>query len=173
MTDRVMVDIETLGREPGCVVVSIGAVRFGSDGLGEEFFAEIAPASAQEFGLEIDAETLQWWLTQNGQARSQLVGGDDLDTALEAFAAWLPDDAEVWANSPSFDCEILDAAFAAVGQPTPWQWYNQRDVRTVKNFDAAPDIEQDGIEHNALDDAIYQARLVGETLGEIGELDDG
>jgi len=172
MTERIMLDIETLGREPGCVVVSIGACQFDDDGIGKEFFAEIAPASAQEFGLTIDAETLQWWLTQSEAARDQLLGGDDLDTALAEFAAWMPNDADVWANSPSFDCAILDAAFEAADMATPWLWYNQRDVRTIKNLDAAPDIEQDGIEHSALDDAIYQARLVSETLREIEEADD-
>jgi len=172
MTERVMIDIETLGREPGCVIVSIGACQFGSDGVGEEFFVEVSPTSAQAYGLEVDAETLEWWLSQGEAAREQLLGGEDLDAALTEFAEWLPSDVEVWANSPSFDCEILTAGFEAVGQSVPWRFYHERDVRTVKNLDIAPDIEQDGIEHDALDDAIYQARLVGATLREIGEVGD-
>jgi len=170
MTDRVMIDIETLGRSRGCILLSLGAVEFDSSGVTSEFYGDISVESCQNYGLDADMTTLLWWLDQDN--RDQLVGGDGLSTVLEEFAYWMPDDAEVWANSPSFDCEILDAAFEAVGMTTPWEWYNQRDVRTIKNLNAAPSLQQTGIEHNALDDAIYQARLVIETLREIGEVDD-
>ena len=82
MTERVMVDIETLGREPGCVVVSIGAVEFGY-GIKDELDLDVAPTSCQRAGLDIDAETLAWWLTQGEAARSQLLGGQPLAEALD------------------------------------------------------------------------------------------
>jgi len=173
MTERVMIDIETLGREPGCVVVSIGAVRF-DHGIKDELFAGVSPTSCQREGLDIDAETLAWWLTQDADARKQLLGGDPLEEALRELAAWMPSGPkEVWANSPSFDLEILDAAYELVGVPTPWEFYEHRDVRTIKNLEVAVDIEQQGIEHDALDDARFQARQVFETLMHINaEVDD-
>lgn len=76
--DRVMVDIETLGVEPGAAIVSIGAVRFGPGGLGETFERSIDLKSCEFRGLQIDAETLEWWLNQGEVAREQLIGGDDL-----------------------------------------------------------------------------------------------
>jgi hypothetical protein len=38
---NVMIDIETLGTRPGSVILSIGACRFGADGIGEEFYRAI------------------------------------------------------------------------------------------------------------------------------------
>ena len=42
--NHVMVDIETLGTTNNSVVLSIGAVKFDHQGLGEEFYAEIGRA---------------------------------------------------------------------------------------------------------------------------------
>lgn len=164
MTDRVMVDIETLGLEPGAAILSIGAVRFDTDGLGATFERTIDLESCQEAGLTIDAGTLEWWLQQDADAQHVLTGGDPLRDVLEAFAEFYAFADEIWANSPAFDCEHLAAAYDAVDKTVPWKYYEQRDVRTVLNLPAAPDFEQEGTEHDALDDAVYQAKAVGETL---------
>jgi len=169
MTDRVMVDIETLGLDPGAAILSIGAVRFDGYGTGAEFEASISLESCQEHGLEIDAGTLEWWLSQDDEVAGVLSGGDDIDDALAEFAGFLVDVDEVWANSPSFDCAMLSAAFDAVDMETPWEFYQERDVRTVKNLPGAPDVgmEDGESEHDALDDARQQARLVGEMLRQL------
>jgi len=161
---RMMVDIETLGLEPGSAILSIGAVQFTEDGLEEEFYAEVSLESCQEAGLEIDADTLEWWLGQDDEVTGILTGGDDLTHVLDEFRLWFPDDAEVWANSPSFDCEHLGVAFDAVGMSEPWAFYDERDVRTLKSLPGAANVEMEGNEHDALDDAKHQARFVVETL---------
>ncbi|MFP4218806.1 MAG: 3'-5' exonuclease, partial [Salinarchaeum sp.] len=165
--ERVMVDIETLGIEPGAAVLSIGAVTFDTDGIGAQFHRSIDLQSCQDAGLAIDAETLQWWLDQDGDARAVLTGGDPLADVLAAFTEFVPEDAEVWANGPQFDCEHLEAAYAAVDMDAPWTFRDERDVRTVRALPVAPDVEQDGTEHDALDDAVYQARIVGEALNRL------
>jgi DNA polymerase III epsilon subunit-like protein len=86
MTDRVMVDIETLGLDPGAAILSIGAVRFDTDGLGATFERNIGLESCQEAGLTIDAGTLEWWLQQDADAQHVLTGGESLVDALEALA---------------------------------------------------------------------------------------
>jgi hypothetical protein len=167
MTDRVMVDIETLGLDPGAAILSIGAVRFDTDGLGATFERNIDLESCQEAGLTIDASTLEWWLQQDADAQHVLTGGESLADALEAFAEFYAFADEIWANSPAFDCEHLAAAYDAVDKTVPWEYYEQRDVRTITNLPVAPDIEQEGTEHDALDDAKYQATVVAETLAAI------
>jgi DNA polymerase III epsilon subunit-like protein len=162
--DRVMVDIETLGLETGAAIISIGAVRFGPDGLGQTFYRSIDRESCVVVGLEIDQDTLEWWRDQGEVADEVLNGGDELADVLEDFAEWFGTADEVWANSPSFDCEMLEVAYDAVGLVEPWEFYQERDVRTLKALPIAPDFEQDGEEHHALDDAQYQARTVAETL---------
>jgi len=168
MTTRVMLDIETLGIDPGAAILSIGAVTFDADGPTDRTFHEsVDVESCQTYGLEIDAGTLTWWLAQDDAARAVLDGGDDLSEVLKALTAWWPDDAEVWANSPAFDCSHLESAYAAVGLEPPWQYYETRDCRTLLNLPVAPALEQEGVEHHALDDAKHQARAVGETLRRI------
>ena len=166
MTTRVMVDIETLGLEPGAAILSIGAVGFDTNGpTGETFHRQIRLSSCQAAGLEIDAETLAWWLDQDDAAKDVLTGGDDLESVLTEFVEWYPDDAdEIWANSPAFDCAILERAGGAVGVGMPWAFYEQRDVRTIRSLPAAVELDRTGIEHDALDDAIHQAREIAATL---------
>ena len=171
MTERVMLDLETLGTAPGAAVLSIGAVGFDENGpTGETFYRQIRLSSCQAAGLEIDAETLAWWLDQDDAAKDVLTGGDDLESVLDAFVEWYPDDAdEIWANSPAFDCAILERAGEAVGIDMPWQFYEARDVRTIRSLPAAVELDRTGIEHDALDDAIHQAREVAATLEVLDE----
>jgi hypothetical protein len=165
MTDRIMIDIETLGTDPGAAIVSIGAVAFGRDGRTETpFHRSISLQSCQRHGLHIDAETLAWWLDEDPRlAAKTLPGGDPLPDVLSDLAVVLAPADEVWANSPAFDCVILEAAYDAVGQDLPWEYWQTRDARTVTEL-AAVDLPQDGTEHDALDDTRHQVEEVGEAL---------
>lgn len=161
---RVMVDLETLGLDPGAAILSIGAAEFDQDGVGETFYRSISLVSCDDAGLEIDAGTLEWWLGQDDNAREQLTGGDELTEVLHEFTEFYDDADEIWANAPSFDCEMLSAAYDASKAPVPWEFYEERCFRTLKNLPGAVDIEQDGEEHDALDDAVHQARRASRTL---------
>jgi len=164
---RVMVDIETLGTERGAAIVSIGAVRFTTNGVGETFHRSISLKSCEDAGLTVDAETLEWWLTQSDETKEQLVGGDSLRAVLGGFSEWYNGADEIWANSPSFDCELLEAAYDAVGLEEPWEFWEERDVRTIESLPIASDLKHQGVEHDARDDAVHQARVVAKTLGAI------
>lgn len=168
-TTRVMVDIETLGIEPGAAILSIGACTFDREGVGETVHVSVDLESCQERGLTIDADTLQWWLEQDDAAREILTGGVPLATALAELREFLETHAyeELWANSPKFDMEHLEAAYDALDWPTPWAFYELRDVRTVTELPGAVERDQDGTEHDALDDAVHQAKEVAATLREL------
>jgi len=168
-----MVDIETLGVDPGAVICSLGAVRFDLTGPQEEFYREISLESCQDAGLEIEAGTLAWWLDQDADVRAVLIGGRPLVDVLREFSEWLPEDVEIWANSPSFDCEHLKAAYDAVGLTHPWEYYEERCVRTVRSLPGAVELEQRGDEHHALEDARHQAREVSQTLARLEHREDG
>jgi hypothetical protein len=65
---------------------------------------------------------------------------------------------------------LLREAYSAVGLSCPWQFYQERDYRTMRETLAAwPDREHDGVEHDGLDDAVYQAECVIDALREVGE----
>lgn len=165
MTDRIMVDIETLGLEPGAAIISLGAVRFDAGKMGEVFERSISLTSCQDAGLHIGADTLEWWLDQDAAAREQLLGGDDIDDVLADFAAWY-DAEEVWANSPAFDCAILAEAFDRVGVDVPWEFYERRDYRTLSELPVVPEKDHDGV---ALDDAGHQAHVAATALKRLEE----
>lgn len=167
---RVMVDIESLGTEPGAAILSVGAVTFDADGVDEDggFYAEVDLQSCEDAGLSFDADTLEWWLGQDEEAKTVLTGGEPLGDVLTVFASWFDDvDAdEVWANSPTFDCRLLGAAFDAVDVAVPWEYYEERDFRTLRTLPVFVDArdEHDGVDHDALDDAIGQAKSASATL---------
>jgi hypothetical protein len=167
MTERIMLDIETLGRSRGCAVASVGAVKFDSGGLGEEFHRTVSLESSQAAGLNIDAGTVEWWFKQGDDARQELIGGDELGDVLRDFAQFYGDADELWAKSPAFDCVILEAAYDAIGVPAPWSYWETRDVRTVMSLPGAEKLPHDGTEHRALDDAKRQGRNVAAALKEV------
>lgn len=160
----VMIDIETLGTKPGCVVLSIGAVKFGGGVLGDEFYCEISAKDCQSHGLSIDADTIKWWFSQS--IKPPLNGGplrrglDDLRNFLYVDLLEGPAPT-LWANSPSFDAMILEAAYNAIGEASPWSFRQWRDFRTAKEV-LAPDFDSTSVpsfgdHHNALSDAKWQA----------------
>jgi hypothetical protein len=161
---RVMVDIETLGLEPGCAILSIGAVEFDDAGPCEQFYRSISLESCTDAGLTVDGGTLEWWLERDESVKGVLEGGDDLADVLEAFAAFYGNAEEIWANAPSFDCKILEAAYDAVDVVPPWEFYEERCYRTLKNCPGAVELEREGDHHDALDDAIHQAQRASLTL---------
>lgn len=172
--DRVMLDLETLGLEPSCAIVSIGAVRFDVDGIGVDgphFHRSISLGSCQDVGLTIDAATLEWGLDNLPAPRHQLTGGEDLAVVLDDFADWVGNADEIWANSPAFDCSILGAAYEAIGGPVPWEYYQERCHRTLTDATGVTAPEREGEQHNALDDAIHQARVASRAL-EVLEAND-
>jgi len=125
----VMIDLETLSTRPDAMIRSIGAVAFGSGGLGAEYSVVLDPARAVG---HMDPVTVSWWLGQTGSARHVLSAAypgrrTHLATALQEFR-WFWDALEappaklrVWGHGASFDLPILESAFRAVGHPIPWQ----------------------------------------------------
>ena len=173
-----MIDIETLGSQPGSVVVSIGAAMFEPLGeeLGEEFYVNVDEESSKELGLTVDDSTLQWWGRQSEEARNALLHPPPKPCAVAflEFREWFrAQKAEfAWGHGATFDVVLLERVFAKLPFAPPWRWWNARDTRTVfgqvKEIakirhgggwkDAIPRLEREGTYHNALDDARYQVR---------------
>jgi hypothetical protein len=171
---HVMVDLETFGKKPGCVIASIGAVKMDliERSIVDSFYVTIDVANAQAHGLTVDASTVQWWLQQSDHARKRLsVDPTRLPTALISFSTWLGGDCTtLWGNGSDFDNAILQAAYEACGLPVPWTHRANRDYRTVKNLFSdrvyfPPDNEQG---HDALADARWQAQHLLNIFAAIG-----
>lgn len=164
--NNIMVDLETLGTVPGCVVLSIGAVAFDASGTYAEFYQQIYTPSCTERFLTVNKATMKWWEAQTPEARRILhdcndpLSSVDLPTALNQFTSFVEvhgDDVRVWGNGADFDNALLTVAYDVCGRKIPWKFYNSRCYRTLK--EQFPDIklERTGTYHNALDDARCQA----------------
>lgn len=161
---QIMVDIETLGTSKNSVILSIGAVQFSDKGVEKKFYVQVDPTSCTDWGLQIDARTVMWWLDQSDEARKTLTAnhGTPIDVALDdLIAAFKWSDATVWANGIDFDFTILEEAMKATGRVVPWAYWSKMDFRTVKNL-APRDVYnackvENPIKHNALADATAQA----------------
>lgn len=167
---HIMLDLETLGTKPGCIILSIGAVVFSPKyGLGAEFNRIISTKSCVAAGLISEADTVAWWGRQEPKAKEVLAQARceaawDLRRTLADFALFIAAnggkvDARIWGNGSDFDNVILAHAYAAVNAPLPWKYYRNRCYRTLKSF--APALtadEREGVHHDALADAKHQAR---------------
>ena len=156
---RVMLDIETFGTRPGCVIVSIGAVRInGTEVTDDRFEVNVDPGSCVRHGLEMDPSTVNWWLTQDREAVRRFQDDpQSLPDALDRFAEWIGKVDEVWGNGSDFDNAILCAAYEMLGSRAPWPTFGNRCYRTVKSLCPEIRIQRTGTYHSALDDAVSQA----------------
>lgn len=168
---RVMVDIETLDNAPTAVILSIGAVDFGPEGVSAPFYRAVDIFSSLLAGSTISSDTVAWWSQQSPEAKAAaqpLKGKVPLIAALEDFAGYLQGADEVWAKGPDFDLVILSQAYRSIGRRQPWSYRNTRDCRTI--YALAGDVREpkSGTEHSAVDDAEMQARAVLDAYQKLG-----
>lgn len=161
--ENVMIDLETMGVNNNAAIIAIGAVAFDFEGnLGPEFYEVIDLQSSVENGGVMDAPTVLWWMKQSDEARKEFEREGLLEyVVLEHFADYLMDfdnNIKVWGNGASFDNVILTNAYTRWVMETPWQYYNDRCYRTMKNLHPEIMMEREGTHHNALADAISQAK---------------
>ena len=174
---HVMVDLETMGKKHNAPIVAIGAVVFdpATGSIGESFYKVVCLESSVNWGAVIDPSTVIWWLKQSSEARSAIVNDDaiPLQDALLQFREFVSDNvaggskkAQVWGNGASFDNSILRSSYDCIAEDYPWEYWNDRDVRTMVelgqaiSFDPKTTIPFEGSRHNALADAIHQAHYV-------------
>lgn len=174
---HVMVDLETMGKKHNAPIVAIGAVVFdpATGSIGESFYKVVCLESSVNWGAVIDPSTVIWWLKQSSEARSAIVNDDAIPLldALLQFREFVSDNvaggskkAQVWGNGASFDNSILRSSYDCIAEDYPWEYWNDRDVRTMVElgqaigFDPKTTIPFEGDRHNALADAIHQARNV-------------
>ncbi|EGN9595001.1 3'-5' exoribonuclease [Escherichia coli] len=169
--DHLMIDLETMGKNPDAPIISIGAIFFDpqTGDMGPEFSKTIDLETA---GGVINRDTIKWWLKQSREAQSAIMTDEiPLDDALLQLREFIDENSgeffvQVWGNGANFDNTILRRSYERQGIPCPWRYYNDRDVRTIVelgkaiDFDARTAIPFEGERHNALDDARYQAKYV-------------
>lgn len=174
-----MVDLETLGTNPNSPIVQIGLVFFTIQGIQTQSQVTINFDDALKHG-KADGSTIKWWLQQAKEAQATLFENqrpieDAADVVEKLIIAQNPN--YFWAHA-TFDFPILNSMFNSLGRKPVIPFRTAYDLRTLEYF-VGNDItweNRDGVYHNALDDATYQAKHAIKMLRHIrqlkGELSD-
>lgn len=159
---NVMIDLETYDTVPGGIILTVGACTFD---LRESFYERISFQDSIQHGFTESRDTARWWDKQDVAVKEEAMGGTsgclDLVVKLADWMAGLEhkSNIRVWGNGADFDLPILRAYYDRLGVPLPWGPFSGRCYRTLKDLlpHITPDVKNK-TKHNALEDAIYQAR---------------
>lgn len=161
---HLMLDLETWGNRPGCIVRSIGAVVFDpkSEEIGAGFYANIKDPTASDFHK--DDSTVEWWSKQGDKAKELLEDKqfDALNTVKSFNAFCIKHGVKhVWSHGAGFDVPIWQFYIDHYELETPWKFWDVRDTRTIYDLANVRSEFEDGmVKHYAFDDALAQARAV-------------
>lgn len=165
--NNLMIDVESMGKNPDAALVAIGAVFFDehTGQIGDTFYRAIHLATACQLGFKIEPATVLFWLGQDQEARNAILfNAVHVQDAMEDFTQWVQThgpskaDLRVWGNSPSFDCIKTQAHLEACGVEVPWFYWAERDYRTIRERNKVVEEDaRDGL-HNAVFDAVHQAK---------------
>lgn len=175
---HIMVDIETFGTGRDAAIASIGACEFDLEGkIGRTFSAVVDLGASKSPGV-LNAATVYWWLQQEEKAARTALIPDSvsdclpLGQTLRIFSQLLRGDFKadkvegLWSNGPTFDEMILRDAYSRYEMDFPVSFRASRCCRTI--FAQRPESlekpTREGTYHNALDDAIYQAKSIAQIL---------
>ena len=162
--NHIMLDIETMGTSTNAAIMAIGACYFdpATGEIGDTFHQQVDITS----NGKIDASTVIWWMKQSDDARSKFYNNDKaghINAVLADFANFVKLNCQVWGNGIAFDNVIVRNAYDG---REPWKFWNDRDVRTMVELghaigiDPKRDFPFEGVKHDALADAIHQAKYV-------------
>jgi exodeoxyribonuclease VIII len=161
MKKHLMVDMETMAVSPNAVVLSLGAVHFDpwSTGISDQIYFRIDIDDQDKLGREIDPNTLDWWAKQDPVIMEEAFSSLDRVPLVEAIDrfhkfAWGCDN--FWSHGATFDLMIIENIYRQLKKPSPWNFWQLRDTRTLFDLGHDPEMPQ-GQKHDALQDAIRQA----------------
>lgn len=169
---RAMIDFETLGTGTAACVIQMGAVYFMPGDTGATFKCNVDPYDAVKNGAVMDTSTVMWWMAQSDEARKSVTSGERLPErkAFEALNEFLSRADEVWSHA-TFDFVILTEALKRLGLKPAFHYRAARDIRTLVALSSVDTkkLHRDGVHHDALDDAIFQAHYCQAILTGVGK----
>lgn len=166
-----MVDLETVGVRPTSGILSIGIVPFDHTGISDDiFYKRIEVHDSTVLGFTTDESTMKWWNQQNPAVREEAFSGllgvrevfDDLVIYIKGFK-----NPTVWGNGATFDNVLLTNHFDVLRIEKPYSYTADRCFRTLKDLYPMIAYEKPVIAHNALNDAMAQARHASKILARI------
>ena len=167
MANHAMIDLETLGTKPDCVVLTLGAIKFNpftTDEPDNGIYQKLDVDEQVAFGRSQDESTLEWWGKQPKNIQDEAFtdeGRITLEQTTTELNKFLVGVDVIWAQGPAFDIVILENLYQQINKPIPWNFWQIRDSRTLFSLlpqDPRKAIRQEA--HNALADCYFQAKCV-------------
>lgn len=179
-----MIDIETLGTRPKTAIVSVGVCTFNKNKIIKGFHCELDLQQQLWSGRTVTADTLAWFMGQPDGVREvfkqkdaegnpkRKIKADEFfimfDKFIEASRADVGETNQairVWGNGAHFDITILEDYYDQFhhkkDKGIPWKFWGVWCFRTFNHLTNCKEmVKREGTHHNALDDAIYQAKCV-------------
>jgi hypothetical protein len=164
MSTCVMLDLETLGTHPDCVVLTIGAIKFNPFTMeepGNGLYLRLDIEEQLNMGRSTLDSTIDWWAQQDPKVREEAMGEEgyrapiaELRKELNKFLVGVE---HIWCQGPAFDIVILEDLYRSQCWPIPWHFWQIRDSRTLFGVHGDPREKGRDQAHNALMDCYYQA----------------
>lgn len=175
MKTHATIDLETLDTRPGCVILSLGGVKFdpfSRDEPHDEIYFKLDIDEQSALGRSISDGTMEWWSKQDPQVMEEAFSDADRDTiddVINAIRKWMNGVDVLWGQGYGFDMTILENLYWQKEQPVPWNFWQVRDSRTLfKCCRKDPRKSMQTDLHNALADAFYQSKAIQLAYEELG-----
>jgi hypothetical protein len=170
----IMLDIETLGTCPDCVVLTLGAVRFDpytkTDMKGGIYCRPDVDDQIVQ-GRIVREDTMQWWSEQAEEVREEALGEEGripVTQMLQELNRFLVGANNIWAQGTVFDIGILEHLYRQYDMVPNWQYWQITDSRTLFKIHGDPRVKGKAGLHNALEDCVSQAQAVQQIYADIG-----
>ncbi|CAM3776707.1 3'-5' exonuclease [Litorimonas haliclonae] len=172
-----MIDFETMGPTPDSVVLQMGWCFFNRKDNEKPvgFRRMFCQLEQKMLGRTVTPSTADWWETQDQDLFQRVSSGkDEIEDVLSDFtASWQKHAIEstwLWSNGPAFDEPILVSLYNSIEQQTPWKFWNSRCLRTLKATSPFVAGFRASEAHDALNDALAQAKTVRAIYQKLDEL---
>lgn len=175
---HVMIDTETLGLTPGCVVRTVSLVEFepttGKTGRKQTWVINLQDSI--KAGFKIEAGSLKWWMMKSEEARKAFVATPEEETSLVSFVGefveWFKQyncKVVLWNLQVDFDTALISPYLAYYymhimrndSYELPWNRKLRVDVRPFMEIYRAlhTDIKTP---HTSIDDCMLQIKAVAQ-----------
>lgn len=169
---RTMFDIEAWDLKETALLLSVGIVDIDQE-VGQVRHPGIE--EQQRDGRTIGASTAQWWTFQSEAARittlSDAIWRENPGITAAYIAQAAEEADEIWASGTSYDMKILSHFVKQYLPDYRWPFWKERDHRTVRELVDPHGLMKPsrGTEHDALEDAKFQAVYLKRLLPHVSE----
>lgn len=164
---HLMMDIETLGKRTGCVVLSVALARCSDEARA---VVNLNIRQQEQRGLHVDQGTVKWWDQFPDVFSHVTKNAIDVVPALIWAAEWIKgatggEDFLIWSHGASFDLPIMTELYRVFGVDCPWQHWQMRCTRTLYDL-AVVNLKKHAIEpkHDPMNDVLAQVRALNESM---------